>query len=77
MALGAIVSVLTLVRIVLLMAGKTIGRYAPVDAVDMAIRAGHPHVFPCQFVRRNIVIECRRWPVLRRMAGGAIPSQQT
>lgn len=75
MAGGAVRSILTVVFVVLSVAGIAIRGRAFEDVVSMAGLASRIRVFPFEPERRKIVIELRRTPTLRRMTDRAIPSK--
>jgi hypothetical protein len=70
-------AILTVVMIILGMAGITISRGPLVNIVDMATRTGHLGVFASQFEGRQVVIKSCGQPAAGRMAGPAIRAELT
>ena len=72
MAGGTIRAILAVMFIILLVAGDTLHRRALELAVQMAGFTSHVRVFSFKFERRQVVIERRRSPAIRRMTGSTI-----
>jgi hypothetical protein len=71
----AVLSELALVRIVLLMAGKAVGRRACENATCMALGTLYLLMLPDQWEGALAVVERDLLPVRRRVASGAVPSE--
>ena len=60
---------LTVVDIFRSMTGKTVGGCASIDIIDMTRHTSNLGVFTIQLKSEQVVIESRRFPSIRRMAG--------
>ena len=76
MAEGAVGAILSVVFVIALMAGVTIGGSAFVDIVDMTVGAGRLGMFSGQSEGRQVVVESSRQPASSGMAAIAVCTQQ-
>lgn len=72
---GAVRAKLTVMLVILTVAGVAIAGRAFVHIVQVALLTAHIRMFPFEFERRQVVVEFGRRPAIRRMAEGAISAK--